>query len=117
MLEMLASVIKLFGRCFKRGPDKVAIRTGGVYRRIRANNAIDTATVLDIQDDPFGIPHVRYKLTIGRSDRSLFWDCKRVLALQSFAELYDEMISGDLAADDLAADDLAADDLAAAKTT
>ena len=102
MFEMVASVIKLFGRCFKRGPDKVAIRTGGVYRRIRANNAIETATVLDIQDDPFGIPHVRYKLTIGRSDRSLFWDCKRVLALQSFAELYDETNAVDVAVDDLA---------------
>ena len=73
---------------------------------------METATVLDIHDDSFGIPHVKYKVTIGRSDRSLYWDCKRVLALQSFAELYDEMISGDSAAVDLAADDLAA-----AKTT
>ncbi len=103
MLEILASVIKLFGRCFKRGPENVAIRTGGVYRRIRANNAIETATVLDIHDDPFGIPHVKYKLTIGRSDRSLYWDCKRVLALQSFAELYEETSPGDSAAEDLAA--------------
>ncbi len=103
MFEMVASVIKLFGRCFKRGSDKVAIRTGGVYRRIRANNAIETATVLGIHDDHFGIPHVRYKLTIGRSDRSLFWDCKRVLALQSFAELYDETGAGVVAVDDLAA--------------
>lgn len=103
MFEMVASVIKLFGRCFKRGPEKVPIRTGGVYRRIRANNAIETATVLDIHDDPFGIPHVKYKLTIGRSDRSLYWDCKRVLALQSFAELYEETSPGDSAVDDLAA--------------
>ncbi len=103
MLEMLANVITLFGRCFKRGPDKVAIRTGGVYRRIRANNAIETATVLGIHDDPFGIPHVKYKVTIGRSDRSLYWDCKRVLALQSFAELYSETSAGDMAVDDLAA--------------
>jgi hypothetical protein len=107
MLEMLASVIELFGRCFKRGSNKVPIRTGCVYRRIRANNAVETATVLDIHDDPFGIPHVKYKVTVGRSDRSLFWDCKRVLALQSFAELYDEMSPGDLAAEGLAADDLA----------
>jgi hypothetical protein len=112
MLEMLANVITLFGRCFKRGPKRAAIRTGCVYRRNRANNAVETATVLDIHDDSFGIPHVKYKVTIGRSDRSLYWDCKRVLALQSFAELYDEMISGDSAAVDLAADDLAA-----AKTT
>ncbi len=108
MLEMLANVIALFGRCFKRGPVKVAIRTGGVYRRIRANNAVETTTVLDIHDDPFGIPHVKYKVTIGRSDRSSFWDCKRVLALQSFSELYEETSPGDSAAEDLAADDLAA---------
>lgn len=108
MLEMLANVIALFGRCFKRGPTKVAIRTGCVYRRIRANNAIETATVLDIHDDPFGIPHVKYKLTIGRSDRSLFWDCKRVLALQSFVELYNELSPGDSVAENLAADHLGA---------
>ena len=103
MLGMLANVIELFGRCFKRGPAKVTIRTGCVYRRIRGNNAVETATVLDIHDDPFGIPHVNYKLTIGRSDRSSFWDCKRVLALQSFAELYNEVSPGNSTADDLAA--------------
>ncbi len=102
MLEMLANVIVLFGRCFKRGPKRAAIRTGCVYRRIRGGNTVETATVLDIHDS-FGIPHVKYKVTIGRSDRSVFWDCKRVLALQSFAALYDEMISSDSAADDLAA--------------
>ena len=100
---MLANVIALFGRCFKRGPNKTVIRTGCVYRRIRAGNAVETATVLDIHDDPFGIPHVKYKVTIGRSNRSSFWDCKRVLALQSFAELYHEMSPGDLAAENLAA--------------
>ncbi len=103
MLEMLANVIELFGRCFKRGPDKAAIRTGGVYRRIGANYAVETATVLDIHDDHFGIPHVKYKVTIGRSDRSSFWDCKRVLALQSFAELYGEISAGDSAAGDVVA--------------
>ncbi len=90
----------------------MTIQTGCVYRRIRANNAVETATVLGIHDDPFGIPHVRYKLTIGRSDRSLFWNCKRVLALQSFAELYNELIPGDSVTEDLATDNLAA-----AKTT
>ncbi len=88
----------MFGRCFRRGPNTEAIRTGCVYRRIRSNNTVETATVIDIHDDPFGIPHVKFKVTIARSDRSLFWDCKRVLALQSFAELYDERVPGDLAA-------------------
>lgn len=108
MLEMLANVIELFGRCFKRGSKREAIRTGCVYRRIRAGNTVETATVLDIHDDHCGIPHVKYKVTIGRSDRSVFWDCKRVLAVQSFAELYDEISPGDSAA---------GDPLAAAKTT
>ncbi len=108
MLEMLANVIVLFGRCFKRGPKRAAIRTGCVYRRVRANNAVETATVLDIHDDPFGIPHVKYKVTIGRSDRSSLWICKRVLALQSFAELYHEVSPGNSAAEHLAANELAA---------
>lgn len=108
MLEMLANVIKLFGRCFKRGSDKAPIRTGCVYRRSRAASTVETATVLDIHDDPFGIPHVKYRLTIGRSDRSSYWDCNRMLALQSFAKLYDEMSPGDSTAENLAADDLTA---------
>ncbi len=91
-------MIALFGRCFRRAPNTEAIRTGCVYRRIRSNNTVETATVIDIHDDPFGIPHVKFKVTIARSDRSLFWDCRRVLALQSFAELYDERVPGDLAA-------------------
>ena len=98
MLEMLANAIAKFGRCFKRGPKRAAIRTGCVYRRIRGGNMMETATVLDIHDDPFGIPHVKYKVTIGRSDQSSYWNCKRVLALQSFAELYDEMSVVDVAA-------------------
>ncbi|MCH9053607.1 MAG: hypothetical protein IIA72_21555 [Proteobacteria bacterium] len=99
---MLANAIAMFGRCFRRGPKRAAIRTGCVYRRIRGGNTVETATVLDIHDDPFGIPHVKYKVSIGRSDRSSYWDCKRVLALQSFAELYDEIGPIDLAAGDLA---------------
>ncbi len=102
MLEMLANAIAKFGRYFKRGPKRAAIRTGCVYRRIRGGNMMETATVLDIHDDPFGIPHVKYKVTIGRSDQSSYWNCKRVLALQSFAELYDEMSVGDVAVGDLA---------------
>ncbi len=101
MLEMLANAIAMFGRCFRRGPKRAAIRTGCVYRRIRGGNTVETATVLDIHDS-FGIPHVKYKVTIGRSDRSSYWDCKRVLALQSFAELYDEIGPIDSAAGDLA---------------
>ena len=101
-------MIKLFGRCFKRGPDKAAIRTGCVYHRNRAGNTVETATVLDIHDDTFGIPHVKYKVTIGRSDRSSLWICKRLLALQSFAELYHEVSPGNSAAEDLAANELAA---------
>ncbi len=103
MFGVLANRIDLLGLFFKRGPKKAAIRTGCVYRRNRAGITVETATVLDIHDDPFGIPHVKYKVTIGPSDRSSIWDCKRVLALQSFAELYHEMSPGDSAADDLAA--------------
>ena len=88
----------LFGRCFRRGPNTAAIRTGCVYRRIRSNNMVETATVIDIRDDPFGIPHVKFNVTIARSDRSLSWECKRVLALRSFAERYDDRVPADSAA-------------------
>ncbi len=88
----------MLGKLFRRHPNLQAIQLGSIYRRVRAYNILETATVLAIENDACGIPHVRFKVNVGNSARSLLWDELRVLALQSFAEQYSEKIASATAA-------------------
>ena len=72
----------------RKAPDFDGIRTGAVFRRVRHDNTVETAKVIAIDKDPFGIPHVRYEVVFGRSDRAPLAEGRRVLALQRFAETY-----------------------------
>jgi hypothetical protein len=72
----------------RKAPSTDGIRTGAVYRRVLRDNTVETAKVLSIANDPFGIPHVRYELVFGRPDRAPLTEGRRVLALQRFAETY-----------------------------
>ncbi len=83
----------MLGRLFRRHPNLQAIQLGSIYRRVRAYNIVETATVLAIENYACGIPHVRFKVSIGNSDRCSLRDELRVLALQSFAEQYSEKIA------------------------
>jgi hypothetical protein len=73
---------------FRKSPDLDAIRTGSVYRRVRADRTVETAKVIAIDNDPFGIPHVRYEVVFGRPDRAPLAEGPRILALSRFAETY-----------------------------
>ena len=64
------------------------VSAGSVYCVTRPGNLVETATVVSVNDDSFGIPHVRYQVSIGRSDRHVFEEGPRVLALSCFAEHY-----------------------------
>ena len=59
-------------KIFKREPEFDTIRAGSVYRRVRRDNTVETATVLTVRDDSLGIPHVRYRVSIGRADNHVF---------------------------------------------
>lgn len=72
----------------RKAPDFDGIRTGAVFRRVRRDNTIETAKVIAIDNDPFGIPHVRYEVVFGRADRAPLAEGPRVLALKRFAETY-----------------------------
>lgn len=79
----------MWTKLFKREVvDLDAIRAGSVYRRVRRDNTVETATVLSIRDDSFGIPHVRYRVCIGRADHHILEEGPRVLSLSCFAEHY-----------------------------
>lgn len=72
----------------RKAPDTDGIRTGNVYRRVRRDNTVETAKVIAIDNDPFGIPHVRYEVAFGRNDHTTLSEGQRILALQRFAEHY-----------------------------
>ena len=74
-------------RKFGTDGDRDLVRTGSVFRRVRRDNIVETATVLAIDDDSYGIPHVRYRVSIGR-EHNMFEEGPRVLALSCFTEQY-----------------------------
>ena len=79
---------------FKRCKDTARVKTGARFQRVRRDHTVETARVLSIASDPFGIPHVRFELSLERP-RSLksYVDGQRVLALNSFAEMYQDSMA------------------------
>jgi hypothetical protein len=63
------------------------VKAGSVYHRVHSGDIVETATVLSVGEDSFGIPHVRFQICIERPNRKFLEDA-RVLALESFAEHY-----------------------------
>ena len=93
---------------FRREPKFEAIQVGSIYRRYLADSTVETAEVLTIKDDLFGIPHVRFDVKIGRSsDTRLAYDGTRILSLESFAEQFVEKIASHVVAEAVATADAA----------
>ncbi|MEE9140716.1 MAG: hypothetical protein V3U18_08075 [Alphaproteobacteria bacterium] len=63
------------------------VKAGSVYRKVHRDNIVETARVVSVGEDCFGIPHVRFKLCYERPNR-MFLEDARVLALESFAQHY-----------------------------
>jgi hypothetical protein len=75
---------------FKRGASLEYITAGSTFRRTEPH-VVETAEVLSVSTDSFGIPHVRYNVSFHRPTRSsATHEGQRVLALKSFAERYTE---------------------------
>lgn len=74
---------------FKRGASLEYITAGSTFRRTEAH-VVETAEVLSVSTDSFGIPHVRYNVSFQRPARPATSEGQRVLALKSFAERYTE---------------------------
>jgi hypothetical protein len=69
------------------------IQPGNRFCRRRRDNVTETATVLELRPDPFGIPHVRFTLAFEQPSLGCVNECLRVLALTSFIENYQERIA------------------------
>jgi hypothetical protein len=83
------------GRDLLRGRSEAPadIQPGNRFCRRRRDNVTETATVLELRPDPFGIPHVRFTLAFEQPSLGCVNECLRVLALTSFVENYQERIA------------------------
>jgi hypothetical protein len=70
---------------FKRHISAHEPNAGETYERNCAHNMIERATIIWVGEDCFGIPHVRYRVTIPGLDSS---DDLRVLARDVFQQRY-----------------------------
>lgn len=79
---------------FRRINDQDIVKAGATFRRERADHTVETAKVLSVDSDSFGIPHVRYELVFEKPSMSArIVDGPRVLALEAFADAYPECVS------------------------
>lgn len=70
----------------------VEVKAGDRFCRRRRDNVKETALVTDLRPDPFGIPHVHFRLTFEQTTLGRVEGGKRLLALDSFVETYNQRI-------------------------
>ena len=78
---------------FKRGKKFEYVRPGSTFRTVHRDKMVETATVLSVAVDSFGIPHVQFQVTFRRPNRNIFDGGARMLALKSFAQHYKERVA------------------------
>jgi hypothetical protein len=66
---------------------------GAVFRKVRPDNLIETAKVLSVTKDGYGIPHVRYDLTFEGPTHFSFGEGERLLSVASFTERFPERVT------------------------
>ncbi len=76
-----------------RGNASTDIQPGNRFCRRRRDNVTETATVLDLRPDPFGIPHVHFTLTFEQPTIGYINEGLRVLALRTFIDAYRERVA------------------------
>lgn len=81
----------MLAKLFRRESEP-ALEAGFVYRRVRADRTVETAKILGLHKDSFGIPHVRYQVMFGRIDGLPHRDGPRMLSVASFMQQYRERV-------------------------
>jgi hypothetical protein len=71
---------------------RVEVRPGESYRRYPTSYVAEIATVLGLRRDALGIEHVIFTLVFECSDTKRFEEGTRILALDSFLDVYRERI-------------------------
>ena len=55
---------------FKRGRKFEYVRPGSTFQRVHNDKMVETARVLSVATDSYGIPHVRFQVSFRRPDRN-----------------------------------------------
>ncbi len=77
----------MFFKRFESSDKQRDFQEGALFQRKHPHNLIETARVLSIGKDLFGIPHVKYEVKFDRSrDSGRPFDGQRLLALSVFTE-------------------------------
>jgi len=96
MREVPAMPSSRFRRIFmekrrRAGPESGLV-PGAVFRKVRSDHVIETATVLAVLRDGAGVPHVRYDVTFHTPARVPYSEDRRLLSLASFTEYFRERV-------------------------
>lgn len=79
----------MFAERNKRSDD---VRPGTTFRCVHDDDLVETAQVEEVATDPYGIPHVKFRLIFSRSNRFSYEEGTRMLALSSFTDRYKEQV-------------------------
>jgi hypothetical protein len=81
---------KLSSVFYRRGDLLEYIRAGASFRRVHSDRTVETAQVLGLYVDLYGIPHITFDLSIERPGRGGYKAGSRTMALKVFCENYGE---------------------------
>jgi hypothetical protein len=90
VLNTLAGRFRKWRR-FAGGGTAKQVHPGAVFARINETEITETARVIGVEDHGSGIPHVRYKCRLHRSDR-IYDDGIRTLALPTFLKRFEDAV-------------------------
>lgn len=76
----------------RRSNETEAVQPGSTFQRVHPDDMIETAKVLAVAEDPYGIPHVKFQVSFRRPNRNAFDEGNRMLALKTFADRYKERV-------------------------
>ena len=83
------SIFSIWGK----GDTQSTIEPGNRFCRRRRDHVTETATVLELRSDPFGIPHVHFALAFEQPSNGAIYEGQRVLALRTFVDSYPERVA------------------------
>jgi len=65
---------------------KEFVTAGASFRRVTTDLTVETAEVIDLFNDAYGTPHVRFELSIARPGRPVYLTGPRTIALKAFEQ-------------------------------
>ena len=75
----------------KRGSKIEFVKSGSIFSRKHNDSSVETARIISMRTDTFGIVHVRYEVSIARRHiGGSYFEGPRTLALAAFADTYSD---------------------------